>query len=292
MIHGSTPSVEVVISTFKPSSDPLLPTVAMLVDQGVRPLIIDDASPCTYDPVLRQASASGARVVSKARNSGIASSLNIGLFHASSLGKDWLLTLDQDSLPAQGYLAVAVIELASLAERAPQIAALGAANVHGANAGLRYPTKEWRGITTTEEVVQSGTFWSVQTMSGLGGFNESLRIDAVDAEACLKLRENGYRIAITSKLSLAHEIGRTRTVRLLGRDVAVTQHNPQRRTSMLRNRMALFPREFAQSPRHGVRTLRRVLINQSVGLLIEQDRRQKALGTLRGLLPGNSREKA
>jgi hypothetical protein len=57
---------------------------------------------------------------------------------------------------------------------------------------------------------------------------------------------------------------------------------------MIRNRFRLFPGEFRQSPAHALRTVRRVLVNQVLGLLVEQDRKSKALGTLRGFKPAKN----
>jgi hypothetical protein len=69
----------------------------------------------------------------------------------------------------------------------------------------------------------------------------------------------------------------------------VTGHSPERRASMLRSRLRLFPVEFNESPRHALRTIRRVAVNQTLGLFIEGQRWEKMKGTARGLLPSKTR---
>jgi len=120
-------------------------------------------------------------------------------------------------------------------------------------------------------------------MWAIGGFDEGLGIDAVDAAACLALRQRGFVIGVVPGIRVEHRIGAGRTVRIAGRSVMVTGHSPQRRTSMVRNRLRLFPAEFRQSPRHALRTLRRVAVNQSLGLLIEGDRWNKVKASIRGI---------
>jgi len=69
----------------------------------------------------------------------------------------------------------------------------------------------------------------------------------------------------------------------LGRTVMVTNHSPARRATMVRNRLALAPAEFRQSPKHAFRTLRRVTVNSVLGGITGEDRWQKTKGSLSGL---------
>ena len=141
----------------------------------------------------------------------------------------------------------------------------------------------------TEELIQTGTLWHVGALRDAGGFNEGLGIDAVDAAACLALRQNDYQIGIARGLALDHAIGNSITVRIGGRSIMVTRHSPERRTTMLRNRIRLFPAEFRQSPRHAFRTVRRVAVNQSVGLVLERNRWANLKASARALFPRRTR---
>lgn len=284
-------TVAVVIPTYRPELSTLHPLVDGLKDQGLPILVADDASPCTFDQVLMVAARQGAQVVRHRRNAGIARSLNDGLRFADDSHAHWLLTVDQDSALPEGYLA-ALLEGATAAVAAigaGSVGAVAAGAIADASGGLGYPAMEIHGIPTTHEVIQTGTLWSVDALLATGGFDESLGIDAVDAAACLALRSSGLQIVLAPGAQITHRIGSGRQVRVLGRDVLASGHSPERRTTIVRNRLRLFPGEFAQSPAHAFRTLRRVATNTALAVTIEDDRWAKAKGTARGLVPHSKR---
>ncbi|MDA3023054.1 MAG: glycosyltransferase, partial [Actinomycetota bacterium] len=95
-----------VVATYRPDAQSLLALLADLAGEAVPTIVVDDASPCTFDPLLRQVSelVAGDGPVQVQRfdnNRGVARSLNIGLALAKDQHAPWLLTLDQDTrLPA------------------------------------------------------------------------------------------------------------------------------------------------------------------------------------------------
>ena len=281
-------SVTVVIPTFAPS-DALLELVSGLSGQAEvsRIIISDDASPVTADPVLRTAAQlEGVEVIRHNKNAGIARGLNDGLAAAVEAGNSTLLTLDQDSRIPQGYVSALMTELHSHESLWSESAAIGViapAVVNDASGDLHYPSRDEDGVLVTEEVIQSGSLWMVPALQKVGGFDESLGIDAVDAAACLRLREAGYLVALAADVSLEHNLGDSRQVNILGRSVMITNHSPARRATMMRNRLRLAPAEFKQSPKHAFRTLRRVGVNSTLGVLTGDDRWAKAKGSLSGL---------
>jgi len=285
MVSEARSHVLAVIPTYRPP-DSMRELIDTLIPQVAEILVSDDASPCTFDPILRDAATKPKTLLTRhTANSGIARGLNDGLQAAQEADVPWLVTIDQDSRIDPHYvqelLETAQVRIA-LGE---QLGAIGAETIQDASGELAYPTRPRTHGPTTEELIQTGTLWSVPALIEIGGFDESLGIDAVDAAACLRLREHGYAIAMAPGLRIEHSIGSAQMVPFLGRSVMVTGHSPQRRTSMLRNRLRLFPAEFRQSPTHAFRTIRRVVTNQTLGLALEGQRRQKALGSLRGLFP-------
>jgi len=275
-----------VIPTYRPS-ETLLTLVLALEPQVSSIVISDDASPCTFDPTLHRLPAS-IHVIRHESNAGIARGLNDGLAAAMRGNAQWLLTLDQDSEIEPDYVAN-LLEVANRRITAGErLGAIGAESIIDASGVLTYPHKQSLSGPTTEELIQTGTLWSVAALTEIAGFDERLGIDAVDAAACLRLRERGYVIALAPGLSLRHRIGNATTMSFLGKEVMVTGHSPHRRTTMVRNRLRLFPAEFRQSPAHAFRTLRRVALNQTLGLAIEQQRKDKAIASLKGLMPKRS----
>lgn len=255
-----------VIPTFRPPPE-VLETVEVL--RGLGPVVVsDDSSPCTYDQVLLEASQrEGVTVIRHRHNKGVARGLNDGLEKARSLSSQWLLTVDQDSTISGHYVTELLREAAEHLHSRAAIGVLGAGCVLDASGPMKYPVRIEGSMAVTEEVIQSGSLWRVSALTEIGGFDETLGSDAVDAAACLGLRESGYVVAVARDLSFGHRIGSATQHQLLGRQVMVTHHSRERHNAMLRNRLRLLPREVRQSPLHAVRTLRRVVINRTMGWL-------------------------
>lgn len=271
--------VAAVIPTFRPVRRDLCELVEMLRPQVRHVLISDDGSPAPFDLTLAEIRASGIPVLRHRRNQGIARGLNDGLHTALEIGASWLLTVDQDSTITENL----VQELLSTARHAPGAGAVGVETIADAGGVMTYPTRRRDGHLVTEEVIQTGTLWSVADLEAIGGFDESLGIDAVDAAACLRLRERGRLIVLAPGTRIDHRVGNSRHIHLLGRQVSATGHSPARRETMVRNRLSLAPAEFRQSPMHALRTLRRVGVNLALAATIEERRLASLAGGLRGL---------
>jgi len=282
-----SPTVAAVIPVYRPDEAALLALVDDLHSRDLPLLVADDASPCTTDGALRAVAAQGARVIRHRRNAGIARSLNDGLRFAAELRATWLLTVDQDSVLAPDHVdpLLEAAEAAMSALGADRVGAVAAGAIDDTSGAIGYPVI-WRdGIATTEEVIQTGTLWAVDPLLALGGFDESLGIDAVDAAACLALRTAGLRVVLAPQVRITHRIGDGRQVRVLGRDVLASGHSPERRMTIVRNRLRLFPAELTQSPTHAVRTLRRVAVQTTLAVTVEDDRWEKAKAAAKGLRP-------
>ncbi len=275
--------VLLVIPTFQPTRS----IIGIIEKLKLTTVISDDSSPVTADQILRDvARLPKTTVIRNFRNKGIARGLNQGLDLAASRGFEWLLTLDQDSDLDSDY-ARAILSAAQSHEalwtQRPTVGVMAPHQIHDASGVMNYPTKTVDGITVTEEVIQSGSLWRVSALTQIGGFDEELGIDAVDAAACLHLREAGYLVALTDTVELHHNLGDSRQVSILGKTVMLTNHSPARRATMVRNRLRLAPAEFKQSPVHAARTLRRVTVNSVLGGLTGEDRWAKTKGALSGL---------
>jgi rhamnosyltransferase len=255
-----------VVPTYRPPTTVVALIAELATDISV--VASDDASPCTSDTTLKELhDIRNVTVLRHDTNQGIARGLNDGLAAAIERGATWLLTVDQDSRLVDGYLDALLTEVKRREIQGARIGAIGAERILDAGGELTYPLTSSAYGPITEELIQTGTLWRVDALAEVGGFDESLGIDGVDAAACLALRALGYDIAVAEGTHIHHAIGSARTVRFLGRSVMVTGHSPERRSSMVRNRLRLFPAEFRQSPKHAFRTLRRVTVNHGLGLV-------------------------
>lgn len=269
--------VAAVVPAYRPDAAEITELVRSLVAGGMPVLVVDDGS--TDADYLTNLAEIGAQTMRHDTNAGIARSLNDGLRFARAQGAHWLLTVDQDTVLPPNYV------LSVLATVTDRVGAIGAQTIGDVGGDLRYPARIDGDLLVTEELFQTGTLWRVAALEQAGGFDEDFGIDAVDAAACLRLRELGWAVALAPGARLEHRYGTGRQVRLLGRTVVATGHSAGRRETMVRNRLRLFRREFRQSPAHALRTLRRLGVNVALGVTIEDDRWAKAKAAARGLLP-------
>lgn len=284
-LPGVNEDVVVVIPTFRPPerTRELINTLRPMVGAIV---VADDASPCTFDPFFLECQAlSSVSVHRFTRNAGIARSLNIGRRTAQQIGALWLLTVDQDSALPNGYVANLVEAAREATHTGLRVGVIGPESIQDSSGPITYPVTNVNGWPITAEIFQTGALWSVDALNAINGFDESFGIDAVDAEACLSLRESGYQVALAPQVTLTHSWGETRQLKVLGTSIAATGHSPHRRTHMVRNRMRLAPREFRQSPTQALRSLRRLTVNTLLAVSVEQDRWAKARASVRGLIP-------
>ena len=253
-----------VVPTFNPDRESLELIRALAEFAPV--LVSDDASACTADRILATADRiDGVSVVRNNRNRGIGRALNQGLTFAREWGATWLLTVDQDSSLDEQYGPAMVEYAETLLQAEVRLGALGCGNVQDASGKLTYPERMQpyggESVRITDEVVQSGTLWSVDALRAAGGFDQSLGMDAVDAAACLALRERAMIIALHPGVTLRHRIEGAQQIRIFGRQITVTGHSAARRRAIVTNRLGLFPREWAVSPTQAVRTVRRSVVN-------------------------------
>ena len=276
-------AVVAVIATYRPS-----PNVAELVrvvrDMVDRVVVVDDASPCTYDKTFRDLSSFTDVQVWRFRdNQGIARSLNIGLQLANEVEAGWLLSLDQDTQLPDSFVDTLVSDGIRAKYERVRVGVIAPREIHDRAGTITYPEKSTQGWLSTPEILQSGALWSVDALNRIGGFDEDLGMDAVDAAACLALRERGFEVLLSTNCTFSHEWGNGSRIKILGKSVAITGHSPMRRTSIIRNRLRLAPREFRQSPVQGFRSLRRLVVGTGLALTVETDRRKKFRAALRGL---------
>jgi rhamnosyltransferase len=84
----------------------------------------------------------------------------------------------------------------------------------------------------------SGSMMPSSIVRVLGAFDESLYMDYVDVEFCLRARHRGMMI-LQAPAVLFHSLGRITNHRLFGRSFGTTNHSAERRYYITRNRLRL-----------------------------------------------------
>lgn len=258
-----------VVAVFNPADD-LRPLVRACAPADV--LIVDDGSDM---PVQLN----GYLVLRREENLGLASSLNAALAYAEDHNYRRLLTLDQDTGLPDSY----VTDLCDFMDRAQEegrkVGALGP-RVFGS---MRYHGDQQLEFSPADEIIQSGMLLDVGALRDCGGFDESLFIDGVDTDVCLRLASCGYEV-LTVPLAIEHEIGEGVTYSILGRSVLSTGHSAQRRYFIARNRAILLKRYWHYHPRWAIVTLRRLLVGIVLSVTTESHRLANLVATCWGFL--------
>ena len=162
--------------------------------------------------------------VANGNNLGVAHALNQGAKMAIEDGYAWLLTMDQDSTPAENMIAVMIDRLNSMDTDM---------------VGIVSPVYNLQHKTATMDseswVLTSGNLLNLSAYRLCGDFEEKLFIDHIDHEYCLRLRKHGYHIEICQNAFLAHELGDSLKSNFLFYRRAIVQHSTLRWYYFLRN---------------------------------------------------------
>jgi rhamnosyltransferase len=244
LVSMATPRVHAVIVTYHP--EPLLvrDVVEAVQSQVTAVHVVDNGSAESTLDALR--TMAGVQLHPQMRNLGIGAAQNAGIRVALAAGADFVLLLDQDSLPSPGMVAELLDVHGQLSRQGQRVGALGPLRVaaDGSQAGFaRLGIGRYREMfpaagerwCTCDVLIASGSLMPRAALEGAGLMDEGLFIDKVDIEWCLRAARRGYVIAGVPGARLAHRLG-DRTVRLWAlRWYRLPLHQPFRYYYMVRN---------------------------------------------------------
>ena len=240
---------------FNPNPERLAEHVRALQGEVDDIVVVDNGSERSVAGLLHPGSTS-LRVLTLPGNGGVARGFNVGVAAARERGAEFVLLLDDDSLPTPGMVAELV---ATCRERsvpgAPQVAAVGP-RVQDARDPQDYPfirfgwthNRHVRCGTTPGEIVacdfliSSGSLVPMEAFIAVGNFDEDLFIDSVDLEWCCRARARGLALYGVCAARLDHRLGDRRQTVLNAFELVV--HSPERVYYMTRNRFLLYRRSY------------------------------------------------
>lgn len=271
--------VAAVVTTFN-GGDSILPNLERIAGQVDVVIIVDDSGKPTHADTVNYAVFENAIVLHNESNLGIAASLNRGIAKAGSVGCDWVITLDDDTLVSRCY----VDDVFSFVQTGMQPLAklIACSRGWGDSAEFRNDT----GYQVKRTLITSGCVFEIRTFQEIGGFDESLFIDLVDFDFCTKLRKSGRSLVLLDKVGMAHRVGNSRTARLLGANILVYNHAPFRLYYQMRNVFFFARRHLAFDPVLCLYLLLDILRLPLKALLFERDKRARFFYLTMGLLDG------
>ncbi|MFT3818915.1 MAG: glycosyltransferase [Rubrivivax sp.] len=262
------PGVTAVVVSYHPEPAALAALLAALAGQVRSVIVVDNASPAL--PALPP----GVRLIRLDHNRGVAAAQNVGARAAlqADPAPQQLLLLDQDSLPQPGMVAALQAALQAAADAGLRPAAAGPLIVdeNGRSEGFvrfrrgRYEAIQPAGVAwiDCDLLIASGTLIPAAALQAVGEMDETLFIDKVDTEWCLRAAAAGWQLIGAPAARLWHRLGQ-RQIRLWffgWRQLAV--HAPFRYYYMWRNGLLLRrrPQATAAWKRADARQLRSLLL--------------------------------
>lgn len=225
---------------------------------------------------------------------------NMGIARALERGYDWVLLLDHDSRLGAGMIAA--MERAYQDAQDRRNIGVIAANLHDPNihAPQRY-LQAWyaywfKQIGFDEQtsvidyvlcVAASGSLIPARLLR-----NEELRmdetfvIDYIDTDFCLRLNVEGWRILAVRDAKLIHSIGERKQHKLFGLTITTTNHSPQRRYYLYRNRLKTWRRYASDRPSFLIFDILRTVYELWRIILFETNKQAKMQAVTQGVWDG------
>jgi rhamnosyltransferase len=275
-----------VVVTWNP--DNKLPSrIAAIGRQVHRVFVVDNASTGPAREVIQNLAKRGdIELLQNPENLGVATALNRGAHAAIGLGYRWLLTMDQDTLVSSVFMDGLIQTFLACPFR-DRLAVVAANYVDPAIEKLFARTNRPH-LPYIEQptAITSGSLLRLCAYAQTGTFQDDFFIDFVDNEYCLRLRNNGWRVAYSTTPLMDHAIGAPRVHRFLGYRFATSNHSPLRRYYMTRNRVISGCRHWHSQPHAVVTDIGRFSGELLFILLFETEKCLKIRAIGRGALHG------
>ncbi len=229
-----------------------------------------------------------ANLIWKSEDNGLAASLNSGAQIAIERGAIWILTLDDDSIPANDMVAVMLKSYKSLPKKDQERVGLITPNLTTPK-GLGYPDGAPKvcgvGGTTAGQMVKTSI------LPRVGFWNEGLFIDGVDGEFCCRVWQHGFKTLLVPKAVIYTRPGHPTMKKIFWKTAMVPNYAPYRYYYMVRNFTYLHIRNFRSYVLHNnywFRALRTLIFPRPLikMMLFEDNRRKKLRAVRRGFWDG------
>jgi rhamnosyltransferase len=171
------------------------------------------------------------RYISNYENLGIAKALNQAVHEARKDGYEFILTMDQDSVVEDGYIAKIIC---LLKKNKLDIESLGIISPFH-KTYLECMNNDKEEIVDKLIVMTSGNLLNIKAHEKVGGFWNELFIDWVDHEYCLRLKKNNYRVVQINTVVLYHSLGEIKKHSFLNKTFYSFNHSALRRYYQSRN---------------------------------------------------------
>ena len=257
-----------IVVTYSPDCQSLGLALNALEQQGCDTLIVDNGSSNLAEIERSIVGLSSTIVMPQEANLGLGAAHNIGIRHAQREGYDYLLILDQDSVPLDDMVANLVRAHKAKSECSKQsnlqahkpISAVGVTYLNADNGSQSFfvhfgwlkfirrycADRDGNDCIEADFLISSGSLFSVSAIDTIGLMDEGLFIDHVDTEWFLRAKHKGFKAYGVCNAVMQHGLGEsTHKVPVGGRQRNVPQHKPFRYYYIFRNSVLLYKRGYS-----------------------------------------------
>ncbi|OQX74455.1 MAG: hypothetical protein B6D59_02525 [Campylobacteraceae bacterium 4484_4] len=216
-------------------------------------------------------------------NRGLMYGINRCVEAALQEGKEVAVYFDQDSHTDPALIRSLNESFETVRKSDPKLFALGPLPVRKDQTPYDiHPVSEPQpGLFLVEELITSGSVFSLRAIEEVGFYDEGLFVDTGDFEICWRAGERGYHCYIDTRIRMVHEIG-VENLRVLGKTMPIS--SPLRNYYQTRNITALLLRRPLYR-KYQIHFLRR-LVNITLNLLFVPPRLKRARYNLLGFYHG------
>lgn len=236
--------VAAIIVSYNPDKN-LLDSVNLLISQVEKIIIVDNGS---IEEKRKDISSikdiynERIEIIFNEENLGIATALNIGVREALKQGFNWILTMDQDS-KASKDMVEKMFEVYNNIDEKERKSIL---SIFPNFVDERIQSIEENSVMNTYEYVDaditSGNLVNSEVFDKVGFFDDSLFIDLVDTDFCMRLNEKNIKMIKVRDAILYHSLGESQSVKSILGKFNTSNHSALRRYYMTRNRFYIWER--------------------------------------------------
>ena len=231
--------VAAIIVSYNPDSN-LFDSINLLLNQVEKVIIVDNGSKEKYVKYIKSINEDNIEIILNKENLGIATALNIGVRKALENGYEWILTMDQDS-KASPDMVKKMFNVYNSINREERKDIL---SIFPNFVDERIQSIEENSNMNSYEYVDaditSGNLLRKEVFEKVGFFDDSLFIDLVDTDFCMRLNEKGIKMIKIRDAVLYHSLGESKTIKGILGSFNTSNHSALRRYYMTRNRFYIW----------------------------------------------------
>ncbi|MEO7928950.1 MAG: glycosyltransferase family 2 protein [Gallionella sp.] len=249
-------SICAVVVTYKPDLNALGRLLDALIPQVTSIVMVDNGSGIDLQSWNNSHQSNAGELILLGENKGIAAAHNVGIQWARNHREEFVLLMDQDSVPMPDMVVQLRSTYIELAGKGVQVAALGPQFRDSHKGSLSQFVKVGAlGFTLlacnpgsqfveADIIVSSGSLLPIAAIEAVGLMDEGLFIDHVDTEWCLRAKSKGFGVFGVCDAVMMHTLGEKRKKIWFLRQRSVPFHHPFRYYYMFRNSVLLYRRSY------------------------------------------------